>query len=110
MGRNYLKSNTLVTVFTDYPVVWTTNTTRPHSPPFVNLIAFELLNNIDPTVLVLAYRSPNTPPTDTTTFLCTLTKLVKLRLDCLLCGDFNCPKIDWPEYSPPPQIPPAPSS
>ncbi len=29
---------------------------------FVNLIACELLNNTDPTVLVLAYRSPNTPP------------------------------------------------
>ncbi len=42
------------------------------SPLFVNFIACELLNNTDPTVLVLAYRSPNTPPNDTITFLCTL--------------------------------------
>ncbi len=46
----------------------------PTSPPprFVNLIVCDLLNNTDPAVLILAYRSPNTPPNDTTTFLCTL--------------------------------------
>ncbi len=86
-----------------------TPTVPTPSPLFVNLIACELLKNTDPTVLVLAYRSPNTPPTDTTTFLCSLTKLVTHRPDCLLFGDFNCPKTDWPAYSAP-QIPPTPSS
>ncbi len=80
------------------------------SPLFVNLIACEFLNNTDPTVLVLAYRSPNTPPTDTNTVFCTLTKRVTHRPDCLLFGDFNCLKINWPAYSAPPQITPTPSS
>ncbi len=39
------------------------------SPLYVNLIACELLNKSEPTVLVLTYRSPYTPPIDTTTLL-----------------------------------------
>ncbi len=72
------------------------------SPLFVNLITCELLNNSEPTVLVFAYRSPNTPPIDTRTLLCTFTKLFTHRIDCLLFGDFNYPKIDWATYSSPP--------
>ncbi len=71
------------------------------SPLFVNLIAWELLSNSVQIVLVLACRSPNTPPTNTTTLLCALTKLITHRFDYYLFGYFNCSKIDWATYLPP---------
>ncbi len=80
------------------------------SPLFVNIIACELLNNTGPTVLVLAYRSPNTPPTDTTTFLCTLTKLVAHRPTAFSLVILIVPKLTGQHIRPPPQIPPTPSS
>ncbi len=45
---------------------------------------------------------PTRPPPILTKFLCSLTKLVTHCPDCLLFGDFNCPKIDWQAYSAPP--------
>ncbi len=68
---------------------------------FANVFACELVNNSEPTVLVVAYRRPNTPPTDTTTLLRTLTKLFTHRSEYLLFGGFNYPKIDWTTYSRP---------
>ncbi len=75
---------------------------------FVNPNACENLDNSEATVLVLTHRSPTTPPTNTTTLLCTLTKLITHRSDCLLFGNFNCPKIDWTIYSPSPNTVDAP--
>ncbi len=79
------------------------------SPLFENLMACELVNNIYPTVLVLAYRSPKTPPTDTTTFLCSLTKLAHTTTATFSLVFFIVQNLLVRKFAPP-QIPLTPSS
>ncbi len=62
---------------------------------YVSLIACELLFNTEPSIIALVYRSPNTPPPDNISLICTLETIISRRPDRVVLGDFNRPKVNW---------------
>ncbi len=70
---------------------------------YVSLIVCELLFNIEPPIVVLVYRNPNTPPPDNISLICTLKAINSCRYDYVVLGDFNCPKVNWVSNTAPPK-------
>ncbi len=68
----------------------------------VSLIACELLFNTEPSIIALVYRSPNTPPHDNISLICTLETIISRRPDCVVLGDFNRLKVNWASNTAPP--------
>ncbi len=65
-----------------------------HSSLYVSLIVCELLFNTEPSTIAVVYRSPSTPPPDNISLICTLDTIISRRSDCIVLGDFNCPKVN----------------
>ncbi len=70
---------------------------------YVSLIVCELLFNIVPSIIVLVYRSPNTPSLGNIYLICTPEAINSCRSNCAVLGDFNCPKFNWVSNTAPPK-------
>ncbi len=69
---------------------------------YVSLFACELLFNTELSIIALVYCSPNTPPPDNRSLICTLETIISRRPDCVVLGDFNRPKVNWVSNAAPP--------
>ncbi len=59
--------------------------------------------NIEPSIIVLVYRSPNTPSLDNIYLICTPKAINSCRSNCAVLGGFNCPKLNWVSNTAPPK-------
>ncbi len=75
-----------------------------HDPLFALCKCFvcDLLFNTEPSTIAVVYRSPSIPPPDNISLICTLDTIISRRSDCILLGDFNCPKVNWASNAAPP--------
>ncbi len=69
---------------------------------YASLIVCDLLFNTEPSTIAVVYRSPSTPPPDNISLICTLDAIISRRSDCIVLGDFNCPKVNWSSNTAPP--------
>ncbi len=72
------------------------------SPLYVSLIVCELHFNSESSTIALVYRSPYTPPPDYISLICTLDTIISRRSDCVVLGNFNCPKLNCVTNTAPP--------